>query len=103
MNKLWVVEVHVDFEMPVLAETRVDAEKIARQYAYDEVNETDGRNFSFEATDFDAKRLHRHLLDCLPYGSNDDVACSEWAKKLEEEQRQAQLKADLEERQRKLF
>jgi hypothetical protein len=103
MKKLWAVDVCVGFTMPVIAETREEAEDIAKQYSYDEINETDCRNFSYDAVTFDAKRLHRNLLDCLPYGSNDDVSCGNWVKKLEEEQRQALLKADLEERQRKLF
>lgn len=103
MKKLWAVDVCVSFSMPVVAETLREAEEIARQYSYDEIDETDHRNFSYDVIDFDAKRLHRYLLDCLPYGSNDDVSCGDWVKKLEEEQRQALLKADLEERQRKLF
>ena len=103
MKKLWVVEVHVDFEMPVFAETALDAEKIARQYACDEISETDYRNFSYESTDFNAKRFHKHLLNCLPYGSDDEISCEDLLKKLEEEQKQEQQKTDFEQRQGKLF
>ncbi len=38
MKKLWSVNVSIEFDMPVVAETADEAEKIARRYADDDMS-----------------------------------------------------------------